>query len=198
MLSFFYKKSISLFLTSFKYLKWDMYWMSQKGKKIVIMGIVILIILVSIMAFYPYPFFGPFEYPPETIGDNCDKEYRFKFETSINSVDSFIQFLKEHQYNGSLVGGYSPSTNQLIPSHAAFVIGHNGSSNPPNRSSIPPINLDTLKANVIVENSKAIFSNERIYTLKITNEIFNDDWPWMLLVKISETGYVSVRFCAGI
>jgi hypothetical protein len=175
-----------------------MHWMSQKGEKVVIMGIVILIILVSILTFYPYPFFGPFEYPPESIGGNCDKEYRFKFETSINSIDTFIQFLKEHQYNGSLDDSYSPSTNQLIPSHATFVIGHNGSSNPPNQSSIPLINLDTLKTNVTVENSKAIFSNERIYILMITNKNFNDNWHWVLFVKMSETGHVSVRFCAGI
>lgn len=130
-----------------------------------------------IMTIYPYPFFGPFEYPPKSAGGNCDQEYRFKFDTKINSVDEFIQFLKDHQYEGNLVRGYIPTKENLIPSHATYIIGPNSPPGPQNESMIPPINLDELKDNVTIERSKAIFSNEKIYCLIISGENFNDSYP---------------------
>lgn len=42
----------------------------------------------------------PFESIPLPAQPNCDKEYRFKFDVTINSGNEFILFLKTHQFEG--------------------------------------------------------------------------------------------------
>lgn len=158
----------------------------SKKKNYVLVAVVILILLLCILIFYPYPFFGPFENPPASSGGNCGPEYRFKVDTKIESADEFIQFLKGHQYEGNLTADYEPTIEKLIPSHASFVTPSNS-----------PIDLDSLKENVTVDTSKAIFSNEKIYTLNIQND-WSKYWPFRLTVKMSETGHISIRHCAGI
>jgi hypothetical protein len=141
------------------------------------------------MIIYPYPFFGPFENPPTGAGENCGSEYRFKVDTKIQSVDEFIQFLRDHQYEGNLTSDYEPTINELIPDHTSQNIQTGLSS---------PINLDELEANVTIMESNAIFSNEKIYTLVIENQNFGDNWTWRLTIRMSETCYISIKHCAGV
>lgn len=162
--------------------------MDKKLQKLVIIIVAITVLIGLIFIVYPYPFFGPFESPPESVGGNCDQEYRFKFDTKITSAEDFIQFLKDHQYQGNLTGDYKPTMDDLIPSHASFI---------PEEQDNTPINLEALKTNVTIGTSKAIFSNEKIYTLNIHND-FEKYWPWSITVKMSETGHISIRYCAGI
>jgi hypothetical protein len=145
-------------------------------------------IIVGIITIYPYPFFGPFEKPPSGIGGNCDLEYRFKADTKIESADEFIQFLKNHQYNGNL-SNYKPTILELLPNRTSLNIQTHLNSQ---------INLDLLKGNVIITTSKALFSNEKIFILEIKNQDFNDSYPWSLTIKMSENGYISLQYCAGI
>jgi len=174
---------------SFKYLLFLSYPMSKKFKIFVIAGVIIFVLIVGIMMIYPYPFFGPFENPPTGTGGNCGPEYRFKFDTKIQSVDEFIQFLKDHQYVGNLTSDYEPTINELIPNHTSLDIQTGSSS---------PINLDELEANVTIMESNAIFSDENIYTLVIENQNFGENWPWRLIIKMSEAGYISIKQCAGV
>ena len=162
--------------------------MSKKFKIFVIAGVIIVALIVGIMIIYPYPFFGPFENPPTGTGGNCGPEYRFKVDTKIQSVDEFIQFLKYRQYEGNLTSDYEPTINEIIPDHTSLNIQTGLSS---------PINLDELEANVTITESNAIFSNEKIYTLAIENQNFDENWPWRLTIKMSETGYISIKYCAG-
>jgi hypothetical protein len=162
--------------------------MSKKLKIFVITGLIIVALVIGIIILYPYPFFGPFENPPTGIGGNCGPEYRFKADTKIQSVSEFIQFLKDHQYEGNLTSGYEPTINRLIPDHTSYNIQTKLSS---------PIDLDALEANVTIMESNAIFSNEIIYTLIVENQDFNDNWPWSLTIRMSETGYISIKHCSG-
>jgi len=163
--------------------------MSKKLKIFVITGVTIVALVVGIMIIYPYPFFGPFENPPIGAGGNCGPEYRFKVDTKIQSVSEFIQFLKNHQYEGNLTSDYEPTINELIPSNTSYNIQTKLTS---------PIDLDELEANVTIMESNAIFSNEKIYTLVIGNQDFSDNWPWRLTIRMSETGYISIKHCAGV
>jgi len=125
----------------------------------------------------------PFENLPQPAQPNCDPEYRFKFDGTINSKDDFILFLKTHQFQGDLLN-YKPTEDRLIPS---------------NTYNQNQIDLDKLKTNVEiykVENSK--LSNKKIYILRIRNQDFNENWPWMITVIMSDKAYVSIRCCAGI
>jgi len=163
--------------------------MSKKLKIFVTTGLIIVALVIGIMIVYPFPFFGPFENPPTGAGGNCGPEYRFKADTKIQSVSEFTQFLKDHQYEGNLTSDYEPTINGLIPDHTSYNIQTKLSS---------PIDLDALKANVTIMESNAIFSNEKIYTLIIENQDFNDNWPWRLTIRMSETGYISIKHCAGV
>lgn len=126
----------------------------------------------------------PFESSPYERMPNCDAEYRFKFEVAINSIDEFILFLKNQQFKGALVD-YKPTENKLIPSHTA--------------SENLEINLDKLKTKVkVIGISSSSLSNKRIYVLYINNGDFNTGWPWQIAIKMSDKGYVSVYYCAGI
>ena len=126
----------------------------------------------------------PFENPPYKSMPNCDAEYRFKFEVAINSIDEFIAFLKNHQFKGALVD-YKPVENKLIPSHTA--------------SENLEINLDKLKTKVkVVDIPSSSLLNKRIYTLYINNGDFKTGWHWQIAIKMSDKGYVSVYYCAGI
>jgi len=40
--------------------------------------------------------------------------------------------------------------------------------------------------------------NEKIYTLVIENQDFGDNWPWCLTIRMSETGCISIKHCAGV
>ena len=124
----------------------------------------------------------PFESLPQPTQPNCDSEYRFKFDVTINSKDEFILFLKTHQFEGDLLN-YKSTEDRLIPSNT-------------NQNQI---DLDKLKTNVEiykVENSK--LSNKKIYILRIRNQDFNENWPWMITIIMSDKGYVSIKSCAGI
>ncbi len=153
----------------------------MKKYLLILTALVIVGFLIYVSGLFPYRLFGPFENPPLSVQPNCDQEHRFKFDETIKSENEFIQFLKNHQFEGNLIK-YEPTKDKLIPDY----ISQN------------PIDLDKLKANVNVETSKAIFSNEKIYSLKIGNQDFNGGWPWMIDIKVSETGHVSIRHCAGI
>jgi len=161
----------------------------NKLQKSIIITFAIIVTIVIIIVLYPYPFFGPFENPPSGSGGNCSQEYRFKVDTKIESSDEFIQFLKDHQYEGNLTSEYEPTINELIPDHTSLNIQTGLSS---------PINLDELEANVTITESNAIFSNEKIYTLQIENQNFGDNWPWRLTIRMSETGHISIKHCAGV
>ena len=174
---------------SFKYFLLLSFYMSKKLKIFVISGIIIVALVICIMIIYPYPFFGPFENPPTGTGGNCGPEYRFKVDTKIQSASEFIQFLKAHQYEGNLTSDYEPTINELIPSNTSYNIQTKLSS---------PIYLDVLEANVTIMESNAIFSNEKIYTLVIENQDFGDNWPWRLTIRMSETGCISIKHCAGV
>ncbi len=50
----------------------------------------------------------PFDKKPFEARPNCSKEYRFKYDVVINSVEEFIAFLKTHQSKGSIVE-FSPT-----------------------------------------------------------------------------------------
>ncbi|MBE3128310.1 MAG: hypothetical protein IMZ43_03565 [Thermoplasmata archaeon] len=163
--------------------------MSKKLKIFVITGVIIFVLVIGMMIVYPYPFFGPFENPPTGAGGNCGLEYRFKVDTKIQSVSEFIQFLKDHQYEGNLTSDYEPTINKLIPDHT--------SPNTQTKLS-SPIDLVVLEANATITKSNAIFSNEKIYTLVIENQDFGDNWPWRLTIRMSETGYISIKHCAGV
>jgi hypothetical protein len=92
-------------------------------------------------------------------------------------VDDFIKFLKNYQFEGEI---------QDIESAQEI------------ENKIDRLDLANLKEKIDVKKSRAIFSNEKIYSLRINNEDFNDNWPWMINIKVSETGHVSIRHCAGI
>jgi hypothetical protein len=163
--------------------------MSNKVKTAVLIILILFGIIAGIMVVYPYPFFGPFENSPAEAGGNCGPEYRFNVDTKTESADEFIQFLKDHQYEGNLTSNYKPTLNELIPNRT-----------PLNSQTLlySPIDLDALKANVTITTSGAIFSNEKIYTLVIKNQDFSDNWPWSLTIKMSENGHISIQHCAGI
>ena len=143
--------------------------------------ILILALLVCMIPILSYKLFGPFEKPPVGKGGNCDQEHRFRYDTTIKSEDEFIQFLKLRQLEGDLPN-FESTKDGLIPTNYGKKI----------------IDLNKLKANVETEKSKAIFSNEKIYILRIKNQDFNETWPWMITIKCSESGHVSIRYCAGI
>jgi hypothetical protein len=163
--------------------------MSKKLKIFVSTGIIIVCLVIGIMMIYPYPFFGPFENPPTGTGGDCGPEYRFKVDAKIQSVSEFIQFLKAHQYKGNLTSNYEPTINELIPNNTPYNSQTKMSS---------PIDIDALEDNVTIMESNAIFSNEKIYTLVIENQNFGDNWPWRLTIRMSETGYISIKYCAGV
>ena len=163
--------------------------MDKKIRTLLIAILIGIAVLVGIMVLYPYPFFGPFENLPEGSSGNCGPEYRFKVDTKIDSTEAFLQFLKNHQYSGNLTSTYEPTISKLIPNRTSFDTKTQLSS---------PINLDLFRSEVTVSISKAIFSNEKIYTLVIKNQDFSDNWPWSLTIKMSENGYISIRYCAGV
>jgi hypothetical protein len=163
--------------------------MLKKVKVAVVTILILIVITVGIMVVYPYPFFGPFENSPVGAVGNCGPEYRFTANTKIESVDEFIQFLINHQYEGNLTSDYKPTINKLIPDHTPLNIQTHLNS---------LIDLDALKVNVTITASAAIFSDEKIYTLKINNQDFSDNWPWSLTIKMSENGHISIQHCAGI
>ncbi len=165
---------------------------NKKLHKLLIILIVLLVVISLVFIFYPYPFFGPFTSPPSNQMPNCSREYRFNYDTKIDNKYDFISFLKEHQFNGSLYSNNWPTRLNLVPN--SFPIDHinnNGSVN-------NHIDIDKLEEYINVENSNAIFSNEKIYSLGIQNSYFNDTCPLMISIKMSETGYVSILYCAGV
>jgi hypothetical protein len=143
----------------------------------ILIAIVVVGVLIYITGLFPYKLFGPFENPPMGAQPNCGGEYRFQVNISISSVDDFIKFLKNYQFEGEI---------QDIESAQEI------------ENKIDRLDLANLKEKIDVKKSRAIFSNEKIYSLRINNEDFNDNWPWMINIKVSETGHVSIRHCAGI
>ncbi len=131
----------------------------------------------------------PFEAKPEGVMPNCDKEYRFKYEVKINSVDEFIAFLKAHQSEVDLYD-FVPTQEFIVPRYILELTGKEEKN---------IINLDNLKANagtIDLQHSK--LSNTKIFILQIWFKDFGESYPWQILIKASNNGHVSVRYCAGI
>lgn len=132
----------------------------------------------------------PFEVSPEGNMPNCDKEYRFKYETKINSIDEFITFLKAHQSEEELSDHFKPTQEFLVP-HYTLDSMNAGKKN--------VINLDNLKAKVeTIDLQHSKLSNKKVIILTIWFRDFGENYPWQILIKASDNGYVSVKFCAGI
>ena len=166
---------------------------NNKNLKFLIVILVFVIVLLGIIFnFYPYPFFGPFTSPPSDRVPNCSREYRFKYNKEINNKEDFISFLEKHQYNGTLYHNYEPNYSNLIPDKIQKKMIAD------NQTLDNHIKVDEFIDYVSIETSNALFSDEKIYTLSISNNYFNDSWPWFLQIKMSEKGHVSIKYCAGV
>jgi hypothetical protein len=129
----------------------------------------------------------PFEDLPGQPLPNCDKECRFKYDVQIKTVDEFITFLKQYQFDGDLVS-YKPEREKLIPSHTYSSLGKK-----------LKIDLEDLKSSVkVLDIGKSLLSNKKIYKLDITYQYFDkESWPWWITVQASDKGFVSIVYCAG-
>jgi hypothetical protein len=122
----------------------------------------------------------PFDEAPTSSSPNCDAEQRFKFDGNINSQNEFITLLKKYQYEGEMK---RPTKEGLIPSEVLE----------------QKIRLDKFTSKVTIETSKSDCSNEKFFSLIISDKDFSESgWPWQIVIKISETGYISIKQCAGI
>lgn len=132
----------------------------------------------------------PFEVNPQSAMPNCDKEYRFKYETTINSIDEFIAFLKAHQSEEELSDHFKPTQEFLLPRYTLDSM---------NAGKKNVINLDNLKAKVeTIDLQHSKLSNKKVFVLTIWFRDFEENYPWQILIKTSNNGHISVKFCAGI
>lgn len=129
----------------------------------------------------------PFEALPQKSMPNCDREYRFKYDIEIKTVDDFIIFLQKHQ-NGDM-DSYKPARDMLIPLHTYDSMGNK-----------LRIDLEKVGQYVkVLEVEKSMLSNTRIYKLEITYKAYDKNcWPWSITVQMSDKGCVCVIYCAGI
>ncbi|MFH1891015.1 MAG: hypothetical protein ABIJ91_05660 [Candidatus Kuenenbacteria bacterium] len=143
-----------------------------KKNLIIIFIIVILSAIISIILIYKDNLFGPFvdsPLPPENCG-----EYKFKVDQTINSKDSFINFLKNYQFEREVDRELSVKIENYLRA----------------------IDSDELRININEESSRAIFSNKKIYSLTIADKV--NRYSYWTRIQISESGYISIRSCAGI
>jgi hypothetical protein len=132
----------------------------------------------------------PFEVKPQGAMPNCDREYRFKYKVVINSVGQFIAFLKAHQSKEELNGDFKPTQEFLLPRYTLESVG---------REKKNAININGLKTKVeTIDLQHSTLSNTKIFILKIWFKDFGESYPWQILIKASNNGHVSVKFCAGI
>ncbi|MCK9614639.1 MAG: hypothetical protein M0R48_03940 [Candidatus Omnitrophica bacterium] len=132
----------------------------------------------------------PFEVKPESNRPNCDKEYRFKYGVKINSADEFIGFLKAHQSERDLYD-FQPTQEFLLPRYTLEAKKNKDTEN--------SINLDNLEAKVeTIDLQHSKLSNKKIFILRVWFKDFKENYPWQILIKASDNGYFSVKFCAGI
>jgi hypothetical protein len=132
----------------------------------------------------------PFEVNPQSAMPNCDKEYRFKYETMINSTDEFIVFLKAHQSQEVLDDHFKPTQEFLLPRYTLGSLGKDAKN---------VISLDILKKKVEVTDVQfSKLSNKKIFSLTIWFKDFGESYPWQISIEGSDNGYVSIKFCAGI
>ena len=157
--------------------------MEKKQKALI--GIVIAgVAAILVAALFQHQLFDPFGEPPAFAAPNCSKEYRFTASTKFESSNDFIEFLKSKQSNDRLLTfEKGPTEERLVPA-----ITNNSNK----------INLDDFKGKITVENSKGIFTKEKIYSIRINSGDFNEDYPWRIIIKASSSGQISWAYCAGI
>lgn len=128
----------------------------------------------------------PFEALPQKSMPNCDKEYRFKYDVEIKTVDDFMLFLLKHQ-DGEL-DSYKPVREKLIPSQMFDSLGKK-----------QKVDLEKVRQFVkVLDVEKSMISNTKIYKLDITYKDYDkDSWPWSIAVQMSDKGCVSVVYCGG-
>lgn len=160
-----------------------------RKKFFAILGAITLIFLSNAVVALPQDASDPFEVKPQNAMPNCDKEYRFKYIDKINSVEEFIAFLKAHQSNDDLYD-FKPTQAYLLPAYTL---------EPAGKDTKNAINLDSLAQKVqVIDLKHSKLSNKKIFILNVWFKDFKENYPWQIMIKASNNGHVSVKFCAGI
>ncbi len=154
----------------------------EKNQKTLIGILIVGVAVLLVATLFQHQLFDPFGEPPTVAGGNCSKEYRFTTSTKFESSNDFLEFLKSKQSNDKLYN-FEPTENKLVP---ALTNNDNAT------------NLDDFEGKITVENSKGIFTNEKIYSVWLGNGDFNENYPWRIKIKASSGGQISWNHCAGI
>jgi len=145
-----------------------------------------------------YAFDDPFDTPPADVARNCSREYRFRYNEIIRSPEAFIEFLKKHQ--GGKEFPDVPTKDTLIPmylKHDPFLALNKTVVT--DKSKIR-IEIDKVKTKVnISEIRNSARGNSRIYELAFGWGNFPGSGPyaWRIIIRMSDRGDVSVRYCTG-
>jgi len=161
-------------------------------------------LLVSLAAFAClisielYAFDDPFDTPPKDVMPNCSQEYRYRYNESIHSSEAFIAFLKKHQ--GGEKYPDAPLGDTLIPMYLEHDPLFAPNKNVVTNKSKIKVELDKVKTKVkILEINNSSRTNNRIYELAFGWGDYPGSGPyaWRIIVRMSDRGDVSVRYCAG-
>ena len=161
-------------------------------------------ILVSLTAFTClvsielYAFDDPFDTPPEDVVRNCSQEYRFRYNENIRTPEAFIEFLKKHQ--GGEKYPDAPTEDTLIPMYLERDTLFAPNKNVVTDKSKIKVKLDKLKTKVkILEINNSSRTNNKIYELAFGWGDYPGSGPyaWRIIIRMSDRGDVSVRYCAG-
>lgn len=140
----------------------------------------------------------PFDTPPAGVVPNCSQEYRFRYNCNIRSSEAFIGFLKKHQEGEKYPD--VPTEDTLIPmylKHDPFLAP---SKNVLTDKPKIKIEIDKVKTKVkILEINNSSRANNKIYEVAFGWGDFPGSGPyaWRIIIRMSDRGDVSVRYCAG-
>ncbi len=140
------------------------------------------------------PFNNP---PPKNIPNSS--EVNFKYDVTINTVEDFMKFLKDHQDSGILHSDHDspkqfqyPTKKNLLPKY----IFHNSKFYPEIK-----LELDNFKSKIEIQNVKdSKHNNKKLYIMHIGRFDFKEKVNienWNIKITISNNGHLSYRFTMG-